>query len=91
MRVALFLQRFRDSRLMKRIMSGIRPACIGLIFGVALSLSLTNYQVDGQVNIPYILLGLADVFLLLKAKWSVPAVIGSNALAGILLFGILGL
>ena len=88
---ALFLQRFRDSRLMKRIMSGIRPACIGLIFGVALSLSLTNYQVDGQVNLPYILLGLADVFLLLKAKWSVPAVIGSNALAGILLFGILGI
>jgi len=88
---ALFLQRFKNSCLMKYVMSGVRPACIGLIFGVAVSLSLTNYRVDGQVYLPYVLMGLVDVFLLLKLKWNVPKVIGVNALLGIVLLGALGL
>lgn len=88
---AMFLQRFKNSALMKRVMSGVRPACIGLVVGVALSLSLTNYRVDGQVYLPYVLMGALDVFLLLKGKWSVPKVIGINALLGIVLLGALGL
>ena len=88
---AVFLERFKDSRVMKKVMLGVRPACVGLIFGVAVSLSLTNYRVDGQAYLPGILLGLVDAFLLLKAKWSVPKVIALNALGGILLFGVLGL
>ena len=88
---AVFLERFKDSRVMQDIMSGVRPACVGMIFGVALSLSVTNYTFDARPYLPYILLGAADIFLLLKIKLSIPKLIGLNALAGILLFGIFGL
>ena len=88
---AAFLERFKDSRVMKNVMLGVRPACVGLIFGVAVSLSLTNYQVDGRAYLPGILVALVDAFLLLKAKWSVPVVLALNALGGLVLFGVLGL
>lgn len=88
---AIFLERFKDSRIMQDIMSGVRPVCVGMIFGVALSLSGTNYMVNALPYLPYIALGLADIFLLLKVKLSIPKLIGLNALAGILLFGVLGL
>ena len=88
---ALFLQWFRDSRVLKMVMSGVRPACVGLIFGVAVSLSLTNYTLDGAISLPCVALGLLDLVLLLKYKWGVPRVIAANALAGIVLFGALGL
>ena len=91
MLAALFLQRFKDSRFMHDVMTGVRPACIGLIFALAVSMSVTNYQLDGRVYLPYVVLGLADAFLLLRAKLSVPKVIGLNALAGLVLFGALGL
>ena len=88
---AVFLQRFKDSRVMQDIMSGVRPVCVGMIFGVALSLSRTNYALNALPYLPYILLGAADIFLLLKVKLSIPKLIGLNALAGMLLFGVLGL
>lgn len=88
---ALFLQWFRDSRVLKMVMSGVRPACVGLIFGVAVSLSLTNYTLDGAIYLPCVVLGLLDLVLLLKCKWGVPGVIAANALAGVILFGALGL
>ena len=88
---AVFLERFKDSRVMQDIMSGVRPVCVGMIFGVALSLSQTNYAIDARPYLPYIVLGLVDIVLLLKVKLSIPKLIGLNALAGMLLFGVLGL
>ncbi|MBE6564607.1 MAG: chromate transporter [Ruminococcaceae bacterium] len=84
---AAFFHKFKNSQGMKAVMSGVRPACIGMIFALCVSMSLTNYTSDGALYLPYVLLGGADLFLLLKAKMSVPAVIGINALAGVLLFG----
>ena len=88
---ALFLERFKDSTFMQTVMNGVRPASIGMVLGVAISLSVENYAKGGAVYLPYVLLGAADLFLLLRAKLSVPKMIGINALAGILLFGVLGL
>ena len=88
---AVFLEKFKDSSVMQMIMSGVRPACVGMILGVAISLSATNYAIDARPYLPYIALGLADIFLLLKVKLDIPKLIGLNALAGMLLFGALGL
>lgn len=91
MAAAVCWERFRKSRIMQNVMVGVRPACVGMIFGVSLSLLPTNYAVSGAPYLPCILLGLADLFLLLKLKLDIPKLIGLNALAGMLLFGVLGL
>ena len=88
---AAFLQRFKDSKIMQNIMFGVRPACIGMIFGVALSLCGENYCRGALPYLPCIVMGIADLFLLLKVKLSIPKLIGLNALVGMLLFGVLGL
>ena len=82
---AVFFQKFKDSRLLKDIMVGVRPTALGIIFAVMISLSRTNYLVDGSLSIPAIAVGLIALFLLTKAKWSVPKVIVLSALLGLLL------
>jgi len=84
---AVFFGKVKNSGVMKAVMAGVRPACIGMIFALCLSIVDSNYTVGGGVSLPAILLGLLDLFLLLKLKWSVPLTIGVNALLGILLFG----
>ena len=88
---AIFYERFKDSRVMQDVMAGVRPVCVGMIFGVALELCASNYLAEGRVLLPYVILGAADLFLLLKVKLSIPKLIGLNALAGMLLFGVLGM
>lgn len=88
---AMFLERFKDSTIMQSIMVGVRPVCVGMIFGVALSLSGENYVRSAAPYVPYIALGAVDVFLLLKVKLTIPKLIGLNAVAGLILFGALGL
>ena len=82
---AVFFQKFKDSRLLKDIMVGVRPTALGIIFAVMISLSRTNYLVDGSLSIPAIAVGLIALFLLTKGKWSVPKVIVLSALLGLLL------
>ena len=86
---AIFFEKFKQSSLMQKIMTGVRPACVGLIAGVITSLSLTNYVIDSSVNIPAIGIGLLDLALLLKWKMSIPKVIFLSAGLGIVFFGVL--
>ena len=86
---AVFFEKFKQSSLMQKIMTGVRPACVGLIAGVIASLSLTNYVIDSAVNIPAIGIGLLDLVLLLKWNVSIPKVIFLNAGLGIIFFGVL--
>lgn len=88
---AIFYERFKDSRVMQDVMAGVRPVCVGMILGVALELCASNYVAEGRVLLPYVILGAVDLFLLLRVKLSIPKLIGLNALAGMLLFGALGL
>lgn len=87
---AVFLKRFKDSQFMNRVMTGVRPACVGMIMGLCISLSMTNYVEKQHPYFPYIIIGAVDVYLFYR-KWSVPKVIGLNAAAGIVMFGMLGL
>lgn len=82
---AVFFQKFKDSKLLKNIMVGVRPTALGIIFAVMISLSMTNYLVAGSVSIKAIAVGLTALFLLTKGKWSVPKVIVLSALLGLLI------
>lgn len=66
---------------------GVRPACLGMIGGVLVSLGLSNYSLpNGSVSIYAVLLGLLDLLLMIKGRLSVPKVIGISAALGLLLF-----
>lgn len=88
---AAFFTRFQESRIMQHILIGVRPACFGMILGVIVSLSISNYSGSMGLNLPAIAIGLADLLLLVKYKMSIPKVLLFSASAGLVLFGVIGL
>ena len=85
---ALFYLKVRSSRLMGRAMLGVRPACLGLMLGVAVSLALSNYVTpDGRADLRSAAIGLVSLVLLTKFHWSVPKTIAAAAVMGLLCFG----
>ena len=82
---AVFFQKFKDSRILKNIMVGVRPAALGIIFAVMITLSRTNYLVAGAVSFKAVAVGLIAIFLLTKGKWSVPKVLIMSAFLGLLI------
>ncbi len=87
---AAFFMRFRESSVMERIMTGVRPACTGMVLGVLVSLGASNYFAGG-VNLPAAAIAVLDALLIMKFKLDVPKVLLISALLGLLLFGLLGL
>ncbi len=81
---AVFFEKFKNSRALKNIMVGVRPAALGIILAVIVTLSDTNYLVDGVLSWKTVLIALIALFLMLKQKWSVPKVIVLSALLGLL-------
>lgn len=65
-------------------MTGVRPASVGMIVGVIISLSQSNYLAVSGVDFFAIGIGILDLFLLLKYKLSIPKVLLLSALLGIL-------
>lgn len=88
---AAFFFRFKESSFVRRILVGVRPACFGMVLGVLVSLSLSNYFPEASVNLPAICIGVADLLLLVKYKVGIPQIIIFSAGMGIVLFGMLGL
>ncbi len=89
---AVFFDHFRDNKYLGRIMTGVRPACVGMVAGVVVDLVIVNYaDMAGKINIPSAVLGVIDLILLLKFKMSIPKVLILSAFAGIILFGVIGL
>lgn len=88
---AMFFEHFKENRKLGQIMTGVRPACVGLVAGVVIDLSLENYAVGGALHVPSILIGLADLVLLLKFKMSIPVVLTLSAVVGVIVFGVMGL
>ena len=80
---AVFFEKFRDSGLLKHIMTAVRPVCVGLIWAVIISLCQTNYTAGGAVSVPGILIGVLGVLLLVRFKWSIPKVICTAAVLGV--------
>ena len=81
---AVFFHRFRNSRIMVDLLTGIRPTCLGMILGVAVTMSAGGYFPQGQVNFTALAIGLLDLFLLMKCKLSVPKVLLLSAGLGVL-------
>ena len=82
---ALFFEKFKTSTVLKHMMIGVRPAVIGIILAVMLSLSRTNYVIDGALSLKAIGIGVVSLLLLIRFKWSVPGVIVLAAVLGLLL------
>lgn len=89
--VAAALERFRRNRRMEQMMAGVRPASVGMIFGVVITLSLENYAPELVVHWPSVLIGAVDLVLLMKCKLSIPKVLLISAAGSILLSGISGI
>lgn len=83
---AVMFEKFRESDFMKKVMYGIRPACLGLIIAVVCSLTATNYtNAAGSISYGAALIGVAATVLLLKFKVSIPKVILLSAVLGLFL------
>ena len=77
MLAAMFLKKFKESRLMDEALYGIRPVCIGMIFAVMIQQSMTNYAgtLLGFLSWPALLIGAVALVMLIRFKWSVPKTI----------------
>ena len=84
--VAVFFEKFKKSNMMSHALVGIRPVCVGLIWGVAIELARSNYSLQGELDILALLIGALALFLLLKFKLSVPKTIGISSVAGLILY-----
>lgn len=78
--VGFFLEGFKDSRLMDSALRGIRPASIGVIIMVIITMSMANYT-----SWQTVVIGLVSVLCLWKFKFSVPMVVLLSAALGILI------
>lgn len=88
---AAFFYHFKESLFMKRMLIGVRPACLGMVLGVLVSLSLSNYVTATGVNLPSILISVVDLVLLLKYKVGIPKIILFSAGMGLMVYGVFGL
>lgn len=88
---AVFFHKFRGSRVMQWILAGVRPVCLGMVAGVLISLSVSNYWSGSALNLTGLVIGAVDLYLLMKRKAGIPSVLVFSAAAGLVLFGVLGL
>ena len=89
---AVFFEHFKQNRRLSQIMTGVRPACVGMVAGVVIQLALANYvDTNGEVHVPSLILGLVNLVLLMKFKISIPKVLLFSAVMGVILFGFMGL
>lgn len=86
--VAVFFYRYKDNRIMEKLLTGIRPACLGMVLGVLLSIMRSTYIAENSIVIGSIIIGFADFILLWKYKISIPKIILFSAGMGAVLFGI---
>lgn len=88
---AAFFNRFRESRIMQRILVGVRPVCLGMVLAVLVNLAGSTYLKQGTPHYASMGIGLLDLVLVVKCKVSIPVVILLSAGLGLLLFGVLGI
>ena len=79
----VFFQKFRKSSIMKKMLYGIRPAGIGLVFATMFTLGLSNYMPDGVIDPVSIGIGVFISLLIWKKDLSVPKPIAIAAVMGL--------
>ena len=88
---AVFFDHFRENRRLGQIMTGVRPACVGMVAGVVIDLAIANYAASGGgVDVASSLLGVVDLVLLLEFRVSIPKVLMFSAAAGVIMYGVMG-
>ncbi|SFG18970.1 chromate transporter [Oribacterium sp. WCC10] len=88
---AIFFAKFKESNIMQNILVGVRPACIAMVIGVVVTLSMSNYVTDAGISLISICIGIVDLLLLRFGKLGIPTVIIISAIIGIIVFGVLNL
>ena len=81
---AVFFTKFKNLKMIQNMMVGVRPACLAMVCGVCITLSMTNYAENSVVNWQSVFIGVLDAVLLIKFKISIPKVILLSAILGIL-------
>lgn len=84
---AIFFKKVRESEVMEDVMGFVKPICIGMVFGVIMTLGEETYMAEGRANLRGIGIGAVMFFLLMKRKWSVPKVIIASAVCGVIAYG----
>lgn len=89
---AVFFEHFKRNKRLSQIMTGVRPACVGMVAGVVIQLAIANYaDSKGGIHVPSVILGLVNLILLMKFKLSIPKVLMFSALMGVIMFGVMGM
>ena len=83
---AVMFKKFHENRRLEQMMTGVRPACIGLVVGVIFTFAQENYMVAGAVSPAAVAIGAVDLLLLMKFRLGVPILIVISAALGLLLF-----
>lgn len=88
MLAAVFLKKFKESRLLQNALYGIRPVCIGMIAAVIIEQAVANYAGSWfGISWQSVLIGCVSFAALYFAKWNVPKTILLSAVLGLLLGG----
>lgn len=88
---AFFFKKFKDSPLLKGVLTGVRPVGIGLVAGVILNLICTNYGTISAVMWGNVAIAAISVVLLIRYKLSIPKVIVLAAALGLMQFAVFGI
>lgn len=80
-----FFMQMKNTSLVQRTLSGIRPACIAMIVFTLVSLLPSTYLIDGHLNYSCPLISLIIAFCIYQWKLSVPKCIGLAAVLGLVL------
>ncbi len=83
----VFIRRFKDSRIMKGILRGIRPAACGLIFAAALIVA-SGTVISWPVDITAVIIFGAAIFLSLKFKVNPLILMLISGVAGAVIYGL---
>lgn len=86
----LLFAKIRGNSIMDDVMRFVKPVCIGMITGVIVTLSKGAYLKNGRIDFAGAGIGVLVLILVMKYKWSVPKVICTAALAGIVIYGVCG-
>ena len=76
---------------MRHMLLGVRPACLGMVLGVLVSLSLRTFLPDGSLQLRSVLIAAVDLVLLLKFKAGIPKILLFSAGMGLMLYGLPGI
>lgn len=82
--VAQVLERFRDSRLVDSIFSGLRPASTALIASAGLLVAKTTFLVGLTIRWPQVVLGVVLLAATQKTDWHPVVYIAFAAAAGVI-------